>query len=167
MCSYVIAVMTQFGVIPRSIPTSWAEQSFLLILQTTFQVKISQSGSKKLLRKIVGQKKFSVQINCTPKNSWVCWACFVKFFCCETKFVAQKIVSSITFEVSKFLSVQNKLWVKRNAEKKSLETIKFSVQIWSKRIWVLRNDHPVPSGSLCIQWLWIILYAVTMNNLSL
>ena len=30
-----------------------------------------------------------------------------------------KIVSSITFEVPKFLLGQNKLWVKRNAEKKN------------------------------------------------
>ena len=77
-------------------------------------------GSKKIQsEKLWAKQKFSVQINCTPKNSWVCKACCVKFFCCGTKLVAQKIVSSITFEVPKFLLGQNKLWVKRNAEKKN------------------------------------------------
>ena len=126
-------------------------------------------GSTKMYSEKLFVKKNHLSPNkLNPTNSWVCKACCVKFFCCGTKLVAQKIVSSITFEVPNILFGQNKLWVKRNAETKiSLETIKFSVQIWSKRIWVQKNDHPVPSGSLCIQWLWIILYAVTMNDLSL
>ena len=38
----------------------------------------------------------------------------------ETKFVAQQIVSSITFEVSKKFLGQNKLWVNKNVEKKDV-----------------------------------------------
>ena len=45
--------------------------------------------------------------------------CSIIFFG-ETKFVAQQIVSSITFEVSKKFLGQNKLWVKKKVEKKDV-----------------------------------------------